>query len=125
MPQSMLITLLENYNFQHRFFIRMATFLHNIVNIEQAPKLLKDQIRMNVNIDKGGYNLRNKSQMNQSLRIHNHYGEATFVYFCPKFINNFILEDLKNNFFTFTKLLYNNLNNHFGKICQIFPKFDL
>ncbi len=38
-------TLLENYglnNFQHRFFIRMATFLHNIVNIEQAPKLLKD-----------------------------------------------------------------------------------
>ena len=50
-------TLLENYalnNFQHRLFIRMATFLHNIVNIEQAPKLLKDQIRMNVNIDKDG-----------------------------------------------------------------------
>jgi hypothetical protein len=64
-------TLLENYglnNFQHRFFIRMATFLHNIVNIEQAPKLLKDQIRMNVNIDKGGYNLRKKFQMNQSLK---------------------------------------------------------
>jgi len=30
----------------------MAKFLHNIVNIEQAPKPLKDQIRMNVNIDK-------------------------------------------------------------------------
>jgi hypothetical protein len=30
----------------------MANFLHNIVNIEQAPKPLKDQIRMNVNIDK-------------------------------------------------------------------------
>jgi len=29
----------------------MATFLHNIVNIEQAPKLLKDQIRMNANIE--------------------------------------------------------------------------
>jgi hypothetical protein len=66
-------TLLENYglnNFQHRFFIRMATFLHNIVNIEQAHKLLKDQIRMNVNIDKDGYNLRNKFQMNRPLRIH-------------------------------------------------------
>ena len=62
----------------------MATFLHNIVNIEQAPKLLKDQIRMNVNINKSGYNLRNKFQVNQPLRTHNHYGEATFVYFCSK-----------------------------------------
>ena len=71
-------TLIENYGFnnffQHRFFIRMANFLHNIVNIEQAPKFLKDQIRMYVNIDKGGYNLRNKIQMNQPLRIHSHYG---------------------------------------------------
>ncbi len=63
--------------------------------------------------------------MNQPLRIHNHYGEATFVYFCSKFINNFILEDLKNNFYTFRKLLYNNLDNQFVKICQIFHKFDL
>jgi hypothetical protein len=42
---------LENYglnNFQHRLFIRMATFIHKIVNIDQAPKLLKDQIKMNV-----------------------------------------------------------------------------
>jgi hypothetical protein len=81
----------------------MATFLHNIVNIEQAPKLLKDQIRMNVNINKGGYNLRNIFQVNQPLRIHNHYGEATFVYVCSKLINNFILEDLKNSFYSFKK----------------------
>ena len=43
--------LLENYglnNSQHRLFIRMATFIHNIVNIDQAPKLLKDQIKMNL-----------------------------------------------------------------------------
>ncbi len=79
---------------------------------------------MNANIDecqhKSGYNLRNKFQMNQPLRIHNYYGEATFVYFCSKFKNNFILEDLKNNFYTFRKILYNNLNNHFVKICQKF-----
>jgi len=34
---------IENYglnNFQHRLFVRMAIFLHNIVNIEQALKLL-------------------------------------------------------------------------------------
>ena len=42
------------------------------MNNEQAPKLLKEQIVMNVNI--GGHNLRNKFQMNQPLRIHNHYG---------------------------------------------------
>ncbi len=66
------------------------------------------------------YNLWNKFQMNQPLRIHNHYGEATFVYFCSEFINNFIFEDLKNNFYTFRKILYNILNNHFVKICQIF-----
>ena len=95
----------------------MATFIHNIVNIDQAPKLLKDQIKMNLIVDKGGYNLRNKFQVNQPLRIYNHYGESTFVYFYSKFINNFILEDLKNNFYT--------LNNHFVKFCQIFPKFDL
>ena len=43
-------TLLENYglnNFQHRFFIRMATFLHNIVNIEQAPNNLARLSLMN------------------------------------------------------------------------------
>ncbi len=49
----------------------MATFLHNI---EQAPKLLKDQIRMNASIDKDGYNLRNNFWVNQPLRLHNHYG---------------------------------------------------
>jgi len=76
----------------------MATFLQNIVNIEHAPKLLNDQIRMNVNINKGGYNLRNKFQVNQPLRIRNHYGEAKFVYFYAKVINNFILEDLKITF---------------------------
>ncbi len=35
---------------------------------------------------------------------------STFVYCYSKFKNNFILEDLKNNFYTFKKLLYNNLN---------------
>jgi hypothetical protein len=103
----------------------MATFIHKIVNIDQVPKLLKDQIKMNLMVHKGGYNLRNKFQVNQPLRIYNYYGESTFVYFYSKFINNFILNDLKINFYTFKKLLYNNLNNHFVKLCQIFPKFDL
>jgi hypothetical protein len=40
-------------------------------------------------------------------------------------LHNFILNDLKINFYTFKKLLYNNLNNHFVKFSQIFPKFDL
>jgi hypothetical protein len=44
------------------------------------PKPLKEQLILNVNINKGGYNLRKKFQINQSLRINNLYGEATFVY---------------------------------------------
>ncbi len=43
----------------------MATFVYNIVNVEQAPKLLKEQLILNVNINKGGYNLRNKFQINE------------------------------------------------------------
>jgi hypothetical protein len=74
---------------------------------------------MNFMVYKGGYNLRNKFQVNQPLRIHNHYGESTFVYFYSKF------NVLKINFYTFRKLLCNNLNSHFVKLCQIFPKFDL
>jgi hypothetical protein len=65
-------------NFQHRLFIRMATFIHNIVNIDQAPKLLKDQIKMNLLVHKSGYNLRNKFQVNQPLRIYNHYSCLQF-----------------------------------------------
>ena len=77
---------------EHRLLVRIATFVHNIVNIEQAPKLLKEQLVMNVKINKGGHNLRNKFQMNQPLRIHHHYGEATFVYFYTRFINNLIIQ---------------------------------
>ncbi len=32
--------------------------------------------------------------------------------------------DLKNNFNTFRKLFYNNLNNHYVKLFQIFPNID-
>jgi len=98
---------------------------HLYITIYQAPKLLKDQIKINLIVHKGGYNLRNKFQVNQPLRIYNHYSESKFVYFYSKFINNFILNDLKVNFYTFKKVLYNNLNNRFVKFCQIFPKFNL
>jgi len=55
----------------------MPTLVHNIVNIEQAPKFRKEKLVMNAKINKGGHNLRIKFQMNQPLRICNHYGEAT------------------------------------------------
>ena len=73
---------------------------------------------MNFIVHKGGFSLRNKFQVNQPLRIHNHYSESKVVYFYSKFINNFILNDLKINFYTFKELLYNNLNNHFVKYFQ-------
>jgi len=46
----------------------MSTFVYNVVNDEQMPKLLKEQLILNVNINKGGYNLRNKFEINQSLK---------------------------------------------------------
>ncbi len=65
---------------------------------------LKEQLILNVNINKGGYNLRNKFQINQQFKINNHYGEATFVYIYSKFINNIILNDLTLHFYSFKKL---------------------
>ena len=103
----------------------MATFVYNIVNVEQAPKLLKEKLISKVNINKGGYNLRKKFQINQSLRINNHYGEAKFVYIYSKFKNNIILNDLNLHFYSFKKFLYNNLKFNFMKLTEIFPKFDL
>ena len=38
---------------------------HLYITIYQAPKLLKDQIKINLIVHKGGYNLRNKFQVNQ------------------------------------------------------------
>ena len=73
----------------------MVTFVYNIINVEQATKLLKEQLILNVNINKEGYNLRNK-----------------FEYICSKFINNIILNDLNFHFYSFKKLLYNNLKFH-------------
>ena len=96
--------------------------MHTIVSIDQAPKLLKEKIVMNVKINKGGHNLRNKFQMNQPLRIHNHYGEATFVYFYSIFINNFILKDLNINFYSFKKHFFINLNIYFVKLYKNIPK---
>jgi len=76
------------------------------------PKPFKEQLILNVNINKGGYNLRKKFQIYQSLRINNHFGEATFVYIYSKFIDAI-------------SLLFNNLKFHFIKLTEIFPKFDL
>jgi hypothetical protein len=81
--------------------------------LNKRQKLLKEKLILNENINKGGYSLRNKFQINQSLKINNHYGEATFVYIYSKFINNIILNDLTLHFYSFKKLT------------KIFPKFVL
>jgi len=41
-----------------------------------------------------------------------------------KLMFNVLNFDLKNNFNTFRKLFYNNLNNHYVKLFQIFPNID-
>jgi len=54
----------------------MATFIHNIVNIDQAPKLLKDQIKMNLIVDKSFLLINELYQHNE---VKNHY-VYTLVY---------------------------------------------
>ena len=88
---------------------------------------MKEQLILNANLNKGGYNLRNKFQINQSLRINNHYSEAKFVYIYSKFIKNIILNDLNLHFhfYSFKNFLYKKSKFHFIKLTEIIPKFDL
>jgi hypothetical protein len=100
----------------------MATFVYNIVNAEQASKALKRTINFKCKYKQRRLQL-SKQISNKS--IVKNYGEATFVYIYSKFINNIILNDLNLHFYSFKKLLYNNLKFYFIKLTEIFPKFDL
>jgi hypothetical protein len=112
------------HNFQHRLFDRATTLVHNIVNKTNAPRLLKEQIVYKKDVNKY-YSLRNNNQVIQQLALKNHYGEATFIYIFSKLINNFIKDDLQIRFSLFANRMFNNVNHHFNKFINIFPKFDL
>jgi hypothetical protein len=118
---------LEKYglnNFIHRIISRLSDFIHKIINKENSPELLKSQLILNSNIEKG-HQLRNKNQFSISLQLKNHFGEATFNCFFTKFINNIILKDLYINFNFFKKRIYNNINIIYDKFINVFPKFKL
>ena len=118
---------LESYglcNFQHRLFLRATTFVHNIINKTNAPRILKEQIVFKKDIN-NHYSLRSNNQVMQQLILKNHYGESTFIYLFSKLINNFILNDLELKFSFFVNRMFNNVNKHFHDFLKIFPKLDL
>ena len=87
--------LLESYglnNFQHRLFIRMSSLVHGILNNNNSPKLLREQIVFNKQLPKN-YSLLNENQIKQSLALKNHYGESTFIYI---FSRHFLVEIFSN-----------------------------
>ena len=119
--------LLEKYGlnkFQHRFILRASTLAHNIVNKANSPKTLKEKLVFNKDIDKG-YTLRNENQIEQVIKLKNHYGESTFEYIYCKLINNLLLNDIKTDIKLFTNRIFNNINLHFEKFILLFPKMDL
>ena len=112
--------MLDNFglnNFQHRLFLRAATLAHNIVNKENAPQLIKEQIVPNKEVQKN-YNLRNVDQIKQHLALKNHYGESIFIFI--KLINNFLLYELDAKLKLFVLRIF-NINLFYRKFLKIFP----
>lgn len=117
---------LEKYglnNLQHRIIIRLSSFIHKIVNNDEAPQLLKNELTTNETHNKG-YALRNNKHFSQSLQLKNHYGEATFNFVFVKLINNCFLNDLYINFSLFNKRIFNNINILYNKFIDIYPRFN-
>ena len=55
----------------------------------------------------------------------NDFREKTFDYFYSKFINNFLIDDLKLEFSLYCLRIKNNINIIFLKLCKIFTNFDI
>ena len=109
-------------SFQHNLLTRLAIFAYNIYNDVNAPTNLKQLLLNKKNIT---YNLRSNSILFKSCIPLNHYGESTFDFFFPKFVNTICLNDisLNNNFFK--SRLNNNVNLLNVLFIKEFPKFDL
>ena len=127
-------------NFQHRIIIRLATFIHKIVNSKGSPEQLKDQLKLNKNIEKISTNSKQKSKVESKkhflrngnemglpngFKLYNHYGEVTFAHIFCKLINSLFLADLALKFSFFKTVVFNNINLLYDKLIKCIPKFNL
>jgi hypothetical protein len=121
-------TLLENYGlnaFQHRLIIRISTYIHKILNIENSPKNLKNTFTTNEELNKH-YDLRNLQDLTiPSIGIFNDHGKETFEYFFSQFINKTLKDLTDYNPRFFKTVIEKNINSLFLKQIENFDKFDL
>ena len=123
------ITLLNNIlesmslsSFQHNLLFKLTIFSHNIFNNKNVPAKLKKLLLNKKNED---YNLRRNSQLFQPTIPLNHFGELTFDYFFPKFVNLICIEDIYQKKSFFETRINKNINLIFIKFIEKFPKFIL
>ena len=118
--------MLEKYGlfaFQHRALERMLTFSYKIINFENSPAKLKEQLVHNES-RKIVYDLRNKNEfLVPSLKTRS--GENTFGYVYTKLANNFIIGRLVLKFCTFKLSIFNNINIIYIEAIRIFDKLNL
>ena len=118
--------LLEKYGlfaFQHRALERMLSFSYKVLNFENSPTQLKEQLVTN-NSRKIEYNLRNKSDFMVPCSK-TKSGENTFGYVYSKLANNFIVNRLVLKFNTFKLSIFNNINLIYTESTKLFEKLDL
>ena len=110
---------------QHKIIIRLSRFIYKTINVNDTPAGLRTILIRNCS-KKLNYDLRNKDEyLVPSKGKFNDYKEKTFDYFFSKFINSFLLNELKFNFPLFCKRIENNINILFIKFCKIFSKFEI
>ena len=120
--------MLNQFNldcFQHRVIKRLSCFIYKIINFKNSPTGLKSILIRNCSV-KANYDLRNKNDyLVPSKGRFNDFKEKTFDYFYSKFINKFIIDDLKLEFNLFRTRINNNINIIFVKFCILFTNFDI
>jgi hypothetical protein len=112
-------------NFQQRIFMRLSKFIYKLFKSAQSPYQLKNEFKRNGELNKSYY-LRNLNEFYvPSMGKFNYHMKETFGYFYTKFINNFILDELKFNQQLFINRVKNNVNLKINEFIKLFNKFDL
>ena len=126
--------------FEHRLVAKVASFTRKIYNNTNAPTQLHQQIQPKIS-KPGAMILRDRCQSTLTHKTYNinirhknapsqprattAVGTSTFSFFFTKFITNLLVEDIKQRFSFFNKIVFNNINLLFLKFVFFFPKFVL
>ena len=116
---------LSAYNlfaFQHRLFFRTFLFIFKVFSNPLSPENLKDELKLNETRNLT-YELRNKNNL-AVVGACSKFGQQTFGFMMPRFINNCCIDVLGLNLKDFKLNLTKNINVYFGKICNQFSKFN-